>query len=146
MNLHQSAQGFAATREKLSFMIPEHQSDSDGTGSGKDGSAAFQEDAHFSQHLPFRHISSSEGLRAGTGSHDFGFCLCPTPTKPFLGLTTLALLPLLPPFSDTPPPEPLQHLPATGEYCADWFLSVPHAAFHYELHLANSKTDHILQE
>lgn len=101
VNLHQSARGSLATREKLSFMTPEHQSDSDGTGSGKEGSAAFQDDAHFSQHLP-----SSEGLRAGTGSHDFGFVSAQHPPKPFLGPRTLSLLPPLPPFSGTHPQRP----------------------------------------
>ena len=36
----------------------------------------------------------------------FWFCVCQTPPRPLLGLTTLALLPLLPAFSDQPPWEP----------------------------------------
>lgn len=38
VNSHQSAQGLLATSKKLSFLIQEHQPDSNGTESGKEGS------------------------------------------------------------------------------------------------------------
>lgn len=54
VNLHQSAQGSLETRGKLSYIIPEWESDSDAAGSGKERSMPFQEDAPFSTASPLQ--------------------------------------------------------------------------------------------
>lgn len=109
----------------------------------------FQEGAPFSQHLPCSHIFlqvKGKTSPVPSTSSLFYFCLCPplrmqTPL-PFLGsrssispTTSATAAPML----SHRPPTTLQHPSAAGQHHASRFLSVLHAAFHYESPSCNLK-------